>query len=84
MCMAQAIGRHDKVAILGDGKMGLLIAQVISNHTNSPPLHIGRHQEKLDLVQGTRKLVLAADRDLPDDIKQASLEALEGRMSCCT
>lgn len=69
----QAIRRQDDVAILGDGKMGLLVAQVVALHTETAPLHIGRHQEKLDLVKGTRKLVLGADNKLPEDVKQVRL-----------
>ncbi len=53
--------------------MGLLVAQVVALHTEQPPLHIGRHQEKLDLVKGTRKLVLGADNVLPEDVKQVKL-----------
>lgn len=66
----QAIQPQDKVAILGDGKMGLLVAQVIAMHTRQKPLHIGRHQEKLDLVKGTEKLQLGAGKPLPEDLKQ--------------
>ena len=50
--------------------MGLLVAQVIALHTEAAPLHIGRHQEKLDLVKGTQKLVLGDDKKLPEEVKQ--------------
>lgn len=66
----QAIRATDKVAILGDGKMGLLVAQVVANYIDRPPLHIGRHQEKLDLVKGTEKLQLEAGQELPESLKQ--------------
>lgn len=55
--------RPDKVAILGDGKLGLMIAEVLgrehakhfahNNNTNTAqkPVMFGKHQHKLDLVQ---------------------------------
>ena len=55
--------------------MGLLVAQIVALHTEIEPLHIGRHQEKLDLVRGTRKLVLGAENKLPEDVKQVRLSA---------
>ena len=74
--LLQAIRRQDNVAVLGDGKMGLLVAQVVALHTDTPLLHIGRHQEKLDLVKGTRKLVLGPDDKLPEEVKQVILLSL--------
>ena len=59
--------------------MGLLVAQIIALHTDIAPLHIGRHQDKLDLVTGTQKLILDADNKLPENVKQVMLSAL----SCC-
>ena len=49
--------RPDKVAILGDGKLGLMIAEVLgrehSRHglTSDKPVLFGKHQQKLDLVK---------------------------------
>jgi alcohol dehydrogenase len=43
------IGPGDSVAILGDGKLGLLIAQVLAL-TGCDLLLIGRHQERLNLL----------------------------------
>jgi threonine dehydrogenase-like Zn-dependent dehydrogenase len=51
--------RPDRVAILGDGKLGLMIAEVLgrehSRHglTTPKPILFGKHQHKLDLVKGS-------------------------------
>ena len=42
------IAKGEKVAVLGDGKLGLLIAQVLSVHGASVH-HYGRHKEKLKI-----------------------------------
>lgn len=41
---------EDPVAVLGDGKLGLLVAQVLRAHGARVHLY-GKHQEKLDLVK---------------------------------
>lgn len=43
------IGPESKVAVLGDGKLGLLISQVISL-TRCDLVAVGRHREKLDIL----------------------------------
>jgi threonine dehydrogenase-like Zn-dependent dehydrogenase len=49
--------RPDRVAILGDGKLGLMIAEVLgrehSRHelSSDKPILFGKHQHKLDLVK---------------------------------
>ena len=51
-----SLERPDKVAILGDGKLGLMIAEVLgrehSRHglASPKPILFGKHQHKLDLV----------------------------------
>jgi threonine dehydrogenase-like Zn-dependent dehydrogenase len=52
--------RPDTVAILGDGKLGLMIAEVLgrehSRHdlpVGNRPVLFGKHQHKLDLVEGS-------------------------------
>ena len=51
------IGRPstDKVAILGDGKLGLMIAEVLGRYVlkekGPKPILFGKHQHKLDLVK---------------------------------
>lgn len=42
----------DSVAVIGDGKLGILIAHVLSERGYSITF-LGRHQRKLDLVEGT-------------------------------
>ncbi|MBF0358366.1 MAG: alcohol dehydrogenase catalytic domain-containing protein [Magnetococcales bacterium] len=54
------IGPKDSVAILGDGKLGLLIAQVLAL-TGCDLLLIGRHPERLKLL--TRQTVKACSTD---------------------
>ena len=44
----------DKVLILGDGKLGLMVAEALGRHQHSgayKPVLIGKHQNKLDLVK---------------------------------
>ena len=49
--------RPDRVAILGDGKLGLMIAEVLGREhafhemTGAKPILFGKHQSKLDLVK---------------------------------
>ncbi|MEO7143381.1 MAG: alcohol dehydrogenase catalytic domain-containing protein [Bryobacteraceae bacterium] len=45
-----AVARGDAVAVLGDGKLGLLIAQVLAAHGASVHQY-GRHREKLRIAQ---------------------------------
>lgn len=51
--------RPDKVCILGDGKLGLMIAEVLGREhmkhhlTENTPVLFGKHQHKLDLVKGS-------------------------------
>src|ERR1044072_4273219 len=46
-----AIGKTDRIAILGDGRLGNLCAQVLARLSNHV-LVIGKHQEKLALLGG--------------------------------
>lgn len=57
----QAVKPGQRVAVIGDGKFGLLIAQnlVVAGHEGVT--HFGRHKEKLDLVEGTTKVLVADD-----------------------
>ena len=43
------ISSSDKVSVLGDGKLGLLVAQVIAT-TGSNLVAVGRHPEKLSIL----------------------------------
>lgn len=56
------IGPHSKVAVIGDGKLGLLCAQVLAVAGHAPLL-IGKHPAKLALARGVEgELVEAAAR----------------------
>lgn len=55
----EAISPGAKVAVIGDGKLGLLVAQLLSIRGWADTLtFFGRHQRKLDLVSGGRKEVV--------------------------
>lgn len=54
----------DKVAILGDGKLGLLIGLALST-IPCDLIHIGKHQNKLDIVAGQKvKTALLQDMQI--------------------
>ncbi len=42
------------MAVVGDGKLGLLVAQALAVQGLSSIVHFGKHEAKLRLVQGTR------------------------------
>lgn len=50
------IGKGVRVAVLGDGKLGLLIAQVLDAH-GADVLLLGRHREKMKLVGVTSEVL---------------------------
>ncbi len=54
----------DYVAVVGDGKLGLLVAQVL-HLTGADVTVIGHHPQRLELVQrwGMRGIYLSSDRD---------------------
>ena len=45
-----AISPHDRVAVLGDGKLGTLTAMVLGNH-GTPPVLVGKHASKIARAQ---------------------------------
>jgi threonine dehydrogenase-like Zn-dependent dehydrogenase len=59
--VAQAVKPGQRVAVIGDGKFGLLIAQnlVVAGHQDVT--HFGRHRSKLELVEGTTQELVADD-----------------------
>ena len=57
------VAREDQVAVLGDGKLGLLIAQVLQT-TGCALTVVGRHARKLELA-AARGIATAALADLP-------------------
>jgi len=57
------IHRHDRIVILGDGRLGNLCAQVLA-HLSKDVTIVGKHQEKLALLQ-TRGIHTALLSDFP-------------------
>lgn len=58
------IPKNAPVAILGDGKLGLLVAQVLQAHGAKAHL-LGRHKEKMRLVEPTGVTTEIAPKKLP-------------------
>ena len=60
VCLHQVLQKGDTVAVVGDGKLGLLVAQVLvlEGHTVT---HFGKHKHKLSLVSGTHHEVVTED-----------------------
>jgi threonine dehydrogenase-like Zn-dependent dehydrogenase len=58
------IPRGGEVAVLGDGKLGLLIAQVLQAH-GARVHHFGRHREKLRISQSAGVTTEIARKHLP-------------------
>lgn len=80
MFNVQVFTAGDRIAIIGDGKLGLLVAQLTAiyamSHGCPPPLHIGKHQSKMELVTGTNRYQLPPDGTLDDNLKQVIIQAL--------
>lgn len=57
------IGPKDEVVVLGDGKLGLLMAQVIAG-TGCQPTVIGRHPQKLELLARKKIRTMLSDEGL--------------------
>jgi len=58
-----AIPKHENVAVLGDGKLGILIAQVLLDHGNGVQ-HFGRNPSKL-AISGKMGAITHAGGELP-------------------
>ncbi len=60
----QVIARGSQVAVIGDGKLGLLIAQVLTMQADANDWTVtlfGRHADKMKLVQGCAMQVVDDD-----------------------
>jgi 2-desacetyl-2-hydroxyethyl bacteriochlorophyllide A dehydrogenase len=55
----------ERIAVLGDGKLGLLVAQVLRSHGAQVHLY-GRHKEKLKLVEHSGVTTEILPRKLPE------------------
>jgi len=67
----QVVGPTDRVAVVGDGKLGILIAEVLGRHAinlGAPPVTLyGRHHDKMALVsQAARVVRKLSEGALPD------------------
>ena len=59
------IAKGDRIALLGDGKLGLLVAQVLQAH--GARVHLfGRHREKMRLVEKAGVTTELIPKKLPD------------------
>ena len=62
----------DRVAVVGDGKLGILIAEVVGRHIaktpgGTKPVLFGRHQDKMDLVTADAQIETSmANSALPE------------------
>lgn len=54
----------EKVAVVGDGKLGLLIAHVLGS-VGCSVVFFGKHEKKMMLVKGVRERVVVSDTDDP-------------------
>lgn len=67
----ELIGANDKVAIVGDGKLGILIAEVVGRHVANAggatkPILFGRHASKMSLVSAAASIETGmAEQALP-------------------
>ena len=74
------IKMDDHVAVLGDGKLGLLVAQVLAAH--GARVHLfGRHREKMRLVEGPGITTETVPKKLPEREFPIVVDEI-GRASC--
>eukprot|EP00775_Hariotina_reticulata_P010351 gene10351-10509_t len=59
-------GGAEKVAVLGDGRLGLLIAQLLAITAPGRTTHFGKHPEKMQLVKGTARQVVVTEHTSND------------------
>ena len=61
-----AIDRTTRTAVLGDGRLGLLVAQVVRTVTNDVTL-FGRHDDKIEIGRALGLRCLRADASIPGE-----------------
>lgn len=76
-----SVAQGEKIAVLGDGKLGLLIAQVLEAHGASVILY-GRHPAKLAIAQ-TRGITTSDSADRPRTAYQLVVEATGSAAGVC-
>lgn len=61
------VGPDDRVVVLGDGKLGLLVAQVLAL-TGCDLMAVGRHREKLEILAARGIATQIGDQDLAESV----------------
>ena len=84
----QAVPAGSKVAVIGDGKLGLLVAQVLAlqrslKDSQSRIWHFGRHAEKLQLVKETETEVVQDNDTIKEKHGQVSSFCTMPSPACC-
>lgn len=69
------VAGSDRVAVLGDGKLGLLIAQVLASASPGELVLIGKHRRKLELARGWGIATRSSNARLPDKAFDLVVEA---------
>ena len=76
LCLHQVLAAGNRVAVVGDGKLGLLVAQMLVLQGHSV-MHFGKHQHKLGLVSGTQHELVTPDTpDRHAAVRQPALLSL--------
>lgn len=66
---------HERVLVMGDGKLGLLIAQVVVKFTRAKVTLLGHHNDKLALAEGWGVKTHNSNKGLPDSPYDVVIEA---------
>src|SRR5262245_5937924 len=67
-----------EVAVVGDGKLGLLVAQVLNAHSKNAHLY-GRHKNKMRIAEQAGVSVTAVKQKLPSNVYEWVVEATGSR-----
>jgi threonine dehydrogenase-like Zn-dependent dehydrogenase len=79
----QVVAPGQSVAVIGDGKLGLLVAQLLLLHGASGLVHFGRHARKLGMVAGSTPHVV--NDATAAEFRQVSQGCrLRSPCSCCS
>ena len=71
-----AVELETRVVVVGDGKLGLLCAQVLKTLTGAGVTLVGRHESKLEIARGRGVRVVKAD-EIPASFERAFDVAVE-------
>ena len=67
-----------EIAVVGDGKLGLLVAQVLNAHSKNVHLY-GRHKNKMRIAEQAGVSVTAVKQKLPSNVYEWVVEATGSR-----